>query len=162
GKRFNATVGIIADAADALSDLTGVTEGVLDRPFLNPCKENMRTWNAWLQEDKEDMPKPIRPEKSMTEIENNSKPDTDFSKNLGKWKAWMEEDKEDMTKTIRQEKLMAESEKISEPDTVFSIDVGTSTVWANRYLELNHNQDFLISSWLGTMGCGLPGSIASK
>ncbi|HLR03221.1 MAG TPA: pyruvate oxidase [Virgibacillus sp.] len=121
GKRFNATVGIIADAADALSDLTGVTEGVSDRPFLNACKENMRTWNAWMQEDKEDMSKPIRPEK-----------------------------------------LMAEIEKISEPDTVFSIDVGTSTVWATRYLELNHNQDFLISSWLGTMGCGLPGSIASK
>lgn len=121
GKRFNTSVGIVADVADALPALTEATDNVSDRPFLKACMENMRTWVSWMQEDKEDTSKPIRPERLMAEIEN-----------------------------------------ISEPDTVFSVDVGTSTVWATRYLELNHNQDFLISSWLGTMGCGLPGSIASK
>lgn len=45
---------------------------------------------------------------------------------------------------------------------VFSIDVGTSTVWSTRYLNLSVNNKFIISSWLGTMGCGLPGAIASK
>ena len=46
--------------------------------------------------------------------------------------------------------------------SVFSIDVGTSTVWSTRYLNLSVNNKFIISSWLGTMGCGLPGAIASK
>ena len=44
----------------------------------------------------------------------------------------------------------------------FSIDVGTSTVWSTRYLNLSVNNKFIISSWLGTMGCGLPGAIAAK
>ena len=42
------------------------------------------------------------------------------------------------------------------------IDVGTSTVWSTRYLNLSVNNKFIISSWLGTMGCGLPGAIAAK
>ena len=52
--------------------------------------------------------------------------------------------------------------KYSDDDAVFSIDVGTSTVWSTRYLNLSVNNKFIISSWLGTMGCGLPGAIASK
>lgn len=121
GKRFNTSVGIVSDVQDALPALINATNHVSDSPFLNACIENMKTWNAWMQEDKDDQSKPIRPERLMAEIEN-----------------------------------------IAEPDAVFSIDVGTSTVWATRYLQLNHSQDFLISSWLGTMGCGLPGSMASK
>ena len=46
--------------------------------------------------------------------------------------------------------------KYSDDDAVFSIDVGTSTVWSTRYLNLSVNNKFIISSWLGTMGCGLP------
>ncbi|GAB4074634.1 pyruvate oxidase [Barrientosiimonas marina] len=121
GKRFPATAGIVADVEDALQALIKETNQVMKRSFLDACMENMRTWNEWMQEDKEDHSKPIRPER-----------------------------------------LMAEIAHISDPDAIFSIDVGTATVWATRYLKLDHGQDFLISSWLGTMGCALPGSIASK
>ncbi|MEJ7471944.1 thiamine pyrophosphate-dependent enzyme, partial [Staphylococcus epidermidis] len=37
-----------------------------------------------------------------------------------------------------------------------------STVWSTRYLNLGVNNKFIISSWLGTMGCALPGAMASK
>ena len=50
----------------------------------------------------------------------------------------------------------------SKDDAVYSIDVGTSTVWGTRYLDLNVNNKFIISAWLGTMGCGLPGALASN
>ena len=52
--------------------------------------------------------------------------------------------------------------KYSDDDAVFSIDVGTSTVWSTRYLNLKPSNEFIISSWLGTMGCALPGAIASN
>ncbi len=45
---------------------------------------------------------------------------------------------------------------------VISADVGTATVWSTRYLNLGVNNKFIISSWLGTMGCGLPGAIDIK
>ena len=51
-------------------------------------------------------------------------------------------------------RLMKSISKYSDDD-VFSIDVGTSTVWSTRYLNLSVNNKFIISSWLGTMGCGL-------
>ena len=47
-------------------------------------------------------------------------------------------------------------------DAIISADVGTSTVWSTRYLNLSVNNKFIISSWLGTMGCGLPGAMAAK
>jgi pyruvate oxidase len=52
--------------------------------------------------------------------------------------------------------------KVRTDDAIFSIDVGTSTVWSTRYLDLTVNNKFIISSWLGTMGCALPGAIAAK
>ncbi|PWS20956.1 pyruvate oxidase, partial [Enterococcus faecium] len=30
------------------------------------------------------------------------------------------------------------------------------------YLHLAPQNDFIVSAWLGTMGCGLPGAIAAK
>lgn len=46
-------------------------------------------------------------------------------------------------------------------DAVLSVDVGNVTVWMARHFDMT-NQDFIISSWLGTMGHGLPGAIAAK
>ncbi len=57
---------------------------------------------------------------------------------------------------------MASINKFIKDDAVISADVGTATVWSTRYLNLGVNNKFIISSWLGTMGCGLPGAIASK
>lgn len=121
GKRFNVDVGLIGDTKNVLAALTEASEKVTGRKFLKACQENMKAWNRWLEEDRNNDSKPIRPELLMSEIE-----------------------------------------KISTDDTVFSVDVGTSTVWSTRYLQLGHNHKFITSSWLGTMGCALPGAIASK
>nr|WP_263312845.1 pyruvate oxidase [Mammaliicoccus sp. Marseille-Q6498] len=98
--------------------------------------------------------------------ETNSVTDRKFLKacqeNMRLWNKWLDEDRADKSLPIRPEKLMAEIEKITTKDTVFSVDVGTSTVWSTRYLRLDHNHQFITSSWLGTMGCALPGAIASK
>ncbi|MCU7556894.1 pyruvate oxidase [Macrococcus capreoli] len=82
--------------------------------------------------------------------------------NMEQWNSWLDEDRENNSIPLRPERIMAEIEKIADDDAVFSIDVGTSTVWGTRYLRLDHNNRFLTSPWLGTMGCALPGAIASK
>ncbi|QAA22454.1 pyruvate oxidase [Sporolactobacillus terrae] len=82
--------------------------------------------------------------------------------NMKTWWNWMNEDQDQKKSPIAPEALMAGIESISEDDTIYSVDVGTSTVWSTRYLRLRDNQDFIVSAWLGTMGCGLPGAIAAK
>ena len=78
------------------------------------------------------------------------------------WDKWMEQDKNNNSKPLRPERLMASINKFIKDDAVISADVGTATVWSTRYLNLGVNNKFIISSWLGTMGCGLPGAMASK
>lgn len=82
--------------------------------------------------------------------------------NMAEWNQWLDEDRANNSFPLRPERIMAEIDKIADEDAVFSIDVGTSTVWGTRYLRLDHNNRFLTSPWLGTMGCALPGAIASK
>ncbi|GGB08770.1 pyruvate oxidase [Macrococcus hajekii] len=82
--------------------------------------------------------------------------------NMENWNKWLEEDRAKDSRPIRPERVMAEIEKVADQDATFSIDVGTSTVWSTRYLRLNHQNKFITSAWLGTMGCALPGAIASK
>ncbi len=48
-----------------------------------------------------------------------------------------------------------------EDDAILSVDVGNVTSWTARFFRLT-NQRFVTSSWLATMGCGLPGAIAAK
>ncbi|UEX90819.1 pyruvate oxidase [Staphylococcus ratti] len=79
-----------------------------------------------------------------------------------KWDEWMTEDKHDESEPIRPERLMDAINKVIHEDTVIAADVGTSTVWSTRYLNLGVNNKFIISSWLGTMGCALPTAIASR
>ncbi|UOQ47084.1 pyruvate oxidase [Gracilibacillus caseinilyticus] len=48
-----------------------------------------------------------------------------------------------------------------EDDAILSVDVGNVTSWSARFFRMT-NQQFVISSWLATMGCGLPGAISVK
>lgn len=96
--------------------------------------------------------KPVRERKFLKACQENMKT----------WNSWLDEDRMQDNPLIRPERVMAEIEKVAEDDAVFSIDVGTSTVWGTRYLRLGQRHEFITSAWLGTMGCGLPGSIASK
>ncbi|HCZ8238968.1 TPA: pyruvate oxidase [Staphylococcus aureus] len=121
GNRFNINVGIVGDSKIALHQLTENIKHVAERPFLNKTLERKAVWDKWMEQDKN----------------NNSKP-------------------------LRPERLMASINKFIKDDAVISADVGTATVWSTRYLNLGVNNKFIISSWLGTMGCGLPGAMASK
>ncbi len=121
GHRFNINVGIVGDSKIALHQLTENIKHVAERPFLNKTLERKAVWDKWMEQDKN----------------NNSKP-------------------------LRPERLMASINKFIKDDAVISADVGTATVWSTRYLNLGLNNKFIISSWLGTMGCGLPGAMASK
>ncbi|HDD6943459.1 TPA: pyruvate oxidase [Staphylococcus aureus] len=121
GHRFNINVGIVEDSKIALHQLTENIKHVAERPFLNKTLERKAVWDKWMEQDKN----------------NNSKP-------------------------LRPERLMASINKFIKDDAVISADVGTATVWSTRYLNLGVNNKFIISSWLGTMGCGLPGAMASK
>ncbi|UXV47475.1 pyruvate oxidase [Staphylococcus aureus] len=121
GHRFNINVGIVGDSKIALHQLTENIKHVAERPFLNKTLERKAVWDKWMEQDKN----------------NNSKP-------------------------LRPERLMASINKFIKDDAVISADVGTATVWSTRYFNLGVNNKFIISSWLGTMGCGLPGAMASK
>ncbi|HDG2918922.1 TPA: pyruvate oxidase [Staphylococcus aureus] len=121
GHRFNINVGIVGDSKIALHQLTENIKHVAERPSLNKTLERKAVWDKWMEQDKN----------------NNSKP-------------------------LRPERLMASINKFIKDDAVISADVGTATVWSTRYLNLGVNNKFIISSWLGTMGCGLPGAMASK
>lgn len=121
GHRFNINVGIVGDSKIALHQLTENIKHVAERPFLNKTLERKAVWDKWMEQDKN----------------NNSKP-------------------------LRPERLMASINKFIKDDAVISADVGTATVWSTRYLNLGVNNKFIISSWLGTMGWGLPGAMASK
>lgn len=46
-------------------------------------------------------------------------------------------------------------------DAIVSVDVGNVSTWTTRFFQARQ-QSFVISSWLATMGCGLPGAIAAK
>lgn len=78
------------------------------------------------------------------------------------WDSWMAKDMADSSSPIRPERLMDAINQVRTDDAIFSIDVGTSTVWSTRYLNLTVNNKIIVSSWLGTMGCALPGAIAAK
>ncbi|MGY3766697.1 pyruvate oxidase [Vagococcus vulneris] len=92
--------------------------------------------------------------------------DTNFlsacQETMSHWNQWMEEEKNKKGDIIHPAFMMKCIEQISTLDTIFSIDVGTSTSWGARFLNIQPTQSYLISAWLGTMGCALPGAIAAK
>ncbi|WP_252311299.1 pyruvate oxidase [Sinobaca sp. H24] len=83
---------------------------------------------------------------------------------IKKRKSWNDELQQDIdkeTKLLQPQQAMAEIQRMLEDDAIVSLDVGSITVWTARYLHLN-KQKMIISSWLATMGCSLPGAIAAK
>ncbi|MCI4136846.1 pyruvate oxidase [Bacillus vallismortis] len=78
---------------------------------------------------------------------------------------WWNEIEKDETETetpLKPQQVVARLEEAAADDAVLSVDVGTVTVWMARHFKMKANQDFIVSSWLATMGCGLPGAIASS
>ncbi|WKA53080.1 pyruvate oxidase [Planococcus shixiaomingii] len=78
-----------------------------------------------------------------------------------KWDTQLQEDMEKESEVMQPQHVLAEVQQILDPDAVVSLDVGSVTIWTARYLKLA-KQQFVLSAWLATMGCGLPGAIAAK
>lgn len=78
-----------------------------------------------------------------------------------RWHEKLQAHMEKETKQLQPQQVIAEVQKILEPGAVVSLDVGSVTLWAARYLQLT-DQKMVVSAWIATMGCGLPGAIAGK
>lgn len=78
------------------------------------------------------------------------------------WKKWMEKERNNTTgeKLVHPAFLMKCIQDIAKDDCIYSIDVGTATSWGARFLNVKSTQSYIISAWLATMGCALPGAIA--
>lgn len=80
--------------------------------------------------------------------------------NMKNWWKHVEKDEVEATTPIKPPQVIPMIQKIADHDAVLSVDVGNVTVWTARHFRMT-NQKFIISSWMATMGCGLPGAIAS-
>ncbi|MFB0637276.1 pyruvate oxidase [Bacillus rugosus] len=78
------------------------------------------------------------------------------------WWNEIEKDETEAETPLKPQQVVARLQEAAADDAVLSVDVGTVTVWMARHFKMNANQDFIVSSWLATMGCGLPGAIASS
>ncbi|RNF40781.1 pyruvate oxidase [Planococcus salinus] len=77
------------------------------------------------------------------------------------WHLQLQADIDKETAMLQPQQVLGEIQHIMEKDAVVSLDVGSITIWTARYLKLS-KQKMVISAWLGTMGCALPGAIAAK
>lgn len=84
-----------------------------------------------------------------------------YIKKRENWNEELQQDIDKETELLQPQQAIAEIQNILEDDAVISLDVGSVTVWTARYLSLRH-QKMILSSWLATMGCSLPGAIAAK
>ena len=76
-----------------------------------------------------------------------------------KWLNDMQKKISDHRKPLRAEVVAdAMSRRLKDDDIVIG-DTGNVTLWVNRFIEARRNNKFFFSSWLGTMGAGIPGSI---
>ncbi|WVE34206.1 thiamine pyrophosphate-dependent enzyme, partial [Priestia megaterium] len=62
---------------------------------------------------------------------------------------------------IKPQRVIRALQHVADDNAVLSVDVGNVTVWMARHFRMT-NQQFVISSWLATLGCGLPGALAGK
>ncbi|MDN4593228.1 pyruvate oxidase [Polycladomyces subterraneus] len=62
---------------------------------------------------------------------------------------------------LKPQSVIRALQKVASDNAILSVDVGNVTVWVARHFRMT-NQQFIISSWLATLGCGLPGAIAAK
>ncbi|PSL41780.1 pyruvate oxidase [Planomicrobium soli] len=103
---------------------------------------------------------------AISELTARAEPkDSDFLSRLleqkSAWQADLQADMDKETELMQPQHVLAEVQKVLDPDAVVSLDVGSVTIWTAKYLKLSQ-QKFVLSAWLATMGCGLPGAIAAK
>lgn len=82
-------------------------------------------------------------------------------KSMEDWRKDLNEIEKNEGGALKAQQVIPVLQEFVEKDAVLSVDVGNVTVWMSRYFNMT-DQDFLISSTMGTMGCALPGAIAAK
>lgn len=80
---------------------------------------------------------------------------------MSNWWAELEKMEQEETDPITPHQLIHQLQKVVDDHAVLSVDVGNITVWMARHFRMTE-QDFVISSSLASMGCGLPGALAAK
>lgn len=105
-------------------------------------------------------------EPAMAWFNKNIEPKEDdflkkFQEKRDKWNHRLQQEMDKETEQLQPQQVIAEVQNILEPGAVVSLDVGSVTLWAARYLQLT-DQKMVVSAWIATMGCGLPGAIAGK
>lgn len=81
---------------------------------------------------------------------------------MKQWRSWLKDVYSKKHDGVLPSLLFHNISENAPADTIWSIDVGTSTAFGARFIDAKHTQKYTISAWLGTMGCALPGAIASK
>ncbi len=85
----------------------------------------------------------------------------EFKEKRAIWHDKLQTDIDKQTDKLQPQQVLGEIQQVMERDAVVSLDVGSITIWTAKYLQLT-GQKLVLSSWLGTMGCGLPGALAAK
>ncbi|SEN66825.1 pyruvate oxidase [Lihuaxuella thermophila] len=80
---------------------------------------------------------------------------------MNQWWERLNRQEADESIPIKPQRVIQALQKIARDDAILSVDVGNVTVWMARHFRMT-DQQFIISSWLATLGCGLPGAIAGK
>ncbi|MED3562995.1 pyruvate oxidase [Bacillus xiapuensis] len=95
----------------------------------------------------------------------NVKTDRDFleksQETMKKWWDRLERQEENGSVPLKPQRVIRALQEVTKDDAILSVDVGNVTVWMARHFHMT-NQKFIISSWLATLGCGLPGAIAGS
>lgn len=94
---------------------------------------------------------------------NAEEKESKFYKSLNKekddWLKYLYEKANDTKNPIKAEVLISEVSKRLPENSIIITDTGNVTLWTNRLINSKKGQKFYFSSWLGTMGAGIPGSI---
>jgi pyruvate oxidase len=80
---------------------------------------------------------------------------------MKQWWERLNRQEADESTPIKPQRVIQALQKVARDDAILSVDVGNVTVWMARHFRMT-DQQFIISSWLATLGCGLPGAIAGK
>ncbi len=81
--------------------------------------------------------------------------------NMVNWWRHIKKEENQVSSPIKPQEVIPKLQEVVDDDAILSVDVGNVTVWMARHFKITH-QKFLISSWMATMGCGLPGAIAGS
>ena len=101
----------------------------------------------------------------LDEISETVQPRPFYKAAVAAQKDWRKYLKGLMSRTdgpLEYEQVYQQINRIADDDAVFSMDVGDNIINSFRFLDMNPKQKILTSALFATMGCGIPGAMASK